>query len=166
MTREEIAAFLGALAECGNVSAASKAVKLSRAALYEHRQLDADFAKAWDEAVQIGAYGLEDEARRRAYEGTARPVYHGGVEVGAVREYSDTLMIFLLKGAMPDKYKDRVANEHSGDIGVRELSDTERAARIAAILDAARARGVGPAADGAAVDAAAGSADGGVPQFG
>jgi hypothetical protein len=42
-------------------------------------------------------------------------------------EYSDTLLIFLLKGAMPNKYKDRVQHEFSS------LTDDElrqRAARL------------------------------------
>ena len=34
--------------------------------------------------------------------------------MGTVREYSDTLLIFLLKGIMPNKYRDRVQTEHVG----------------------------------------------------
>jgi hypothetical protein len=34
-----------------------------------------------------------------------------------VREYSDTLLIFLLKGARPQKYRDNVRQEVSGPNG-------------------------------------------------
>ena len=64
--------------------------------------------KAAFEAVQDqAAQALEDEAVRRAYEGAERPVYQGGKKVGVVQEYSDTLLIFLLKGLRPAKYRER-----------------------------------------------------------
>jgi len=51
-----------------------------------------------------------------------KPVYHGGKRVGFIREYSDVLLIFLLKGLRPAKYRERV--EHAGrtdlDIGFTE----------------------------------------------
>ncbi|MBX6773030.1 MAG: hypothetical protein IRY83_14975 [Chloroflexi bacterium] len=50
---------------------------------------------------------LEAEAWRRAVDGVERPVYQNGQRVGAVREYSDTLLIFLLKGGRPQKYRER-----------------------------------------------------------
>ena len=65
----------------------------------------------------MGADMLEDEAVRRAKDGVERPVYQGGKLVGHVQEYSDTLLIFLLKGARPEKYRDRVQRELSGPGG-------------------------------------------------
>ena len=47
---------------------------------------------------------LEDEVDRRAVEGVEKPVgWHKGKPGGYVREYSDTLLIFLLKGDRPEK---------------------------------------------------------------
>ena len=37
-------------------------------------------------------------------------------QVGTVREYSDTLLIFLLKGWKPEKYKDRREVFHRGTV--------------------------------------------------
>jgi hypothetical protein len=37
--------------------------------------------------------------------------------VGVVQEYSDTLLIFLLKGARPQKYRDNVRQEVTGSNG-------------------------------------------------
>jgi len=41
-------------------------------------------------------------------------VSYQGQECGTVRRYSDTLSIFLLKGAMPEKYEDRVEQHFKG----------------------------------------------------
>lgn len=108
--------FLATLAECGNVTRAAEAAKLNRCHLYRRRNDDPAFAKAWDEAAAIGVAALEDEARRRAYEGWKEPVYYQGEECGTVRKFSDTLLIVLLKAHMPDKYQERQKVEHSGSI--------------------------------------------------
>jgi hypothetical protein len=50
---------------------------------------------------------LEDEAVRRGREGHLRPVFHQGKEIGAIREYSDTLLIFMLKARRPAKFREQ-----------------------------------------------------------
>ena len=80
---------------------------------------------------------MEAEAVRRAHQGVTKPIFHGGkraVDVvqnpdgsikrdetgkpigipAAVREYSDTLLIFLLKGRNPAVFGDRLKQEHGG----------------------------------------------------
>lgn len=164
-TQGQLDSFLVELAEFGNVREACRRSGLTRSKLYQWRDNDEDFAKRWDEAYALGVAGLEDEARRRAAEGVERPVFGKEGEVGRVREFSDGLLMFLLKGAKPDVYKERVSAEHSGpNGGPIEYSDTERSARIAAILDAARARGSGPAAVDGRLGAADGAADAGVSE--
>jgi hypothetical protein len=44
---------------------------------------------------------LEEEAVRRAYHGTERPIFQKGVQVGSVKEFSDSLLMFLLKSRDP-----------------------------------------------------------------
>lgn len=100
----------------GNVSRACAAINISRQSFYELRKRDESFAAAWEEAVEYGLDELEQEARRRALHGTEKPVFYRGAECGVIREYSDTLMIFLLKGGRPEKYRERV--EHAGHVGV------------------------------------------------
>jgi len=107
-TPEVKALFLETLMESGNVSASAKVADVDRHACYYHRADDPLFAAAWDEAMDISVDSLESEARRRGVQGVEKPVYQGGKEVGVIREFSDTLLIFLLKGARPDKYKERV----------------------------------------------------------
>lgn len=110
-TPEKRALFLALLSEYGNVSRAAREADLNRTALYRYRSEHSEFAAAWDEAEALGAKALEDEARRRAYEGTLKPVFYQGMECGEVREYSDTLLIVLLKAHFPDKYADRRKEE-------------------------------------------------------
>ncbi len=105
-------AFITALSLQGVVSYACQSAKVSRATVYEHRASHEDFAAAWDEALEVAADALELEARRRAHDGVAEPVF-GRVgkdedgEIGTIQKYSDTLLMFLLKGARPQKYRER-----------------------------------------------------------
>ena len=103
-------AFLAALAETANVLKSSELTKIARRMAYDWRAADPDFADAWERALDIGADALEDEAVRRAVEGVDEPVFYQGEAVGVVRKYSDTLLIFLLKGRRPEKYRDRLSH--------------------------------------------------------
>lgn len=111
--------FLAKLIDTGgNVSAACKTVNVARSTAYHHKSEKEAFSRLWDEAIDSGTDDLEAEARRRAYEGTKKPVFYKGKPVGHIQEYSDTLMIFLLKGNRPEKYKDRQDVNLTGQLGV------------------------------------------------
>jgi hypothetical protein len=116
------AAFLAAFRETGNVSLSAAAAGIERTTHYKWLDDDgyrARFDLAQDDAVDV----LEAEARRRAVEGVDEPVgWYQGVAGGTVRKYSDTLLIFLMKGAAPHKYRERHDVEHSGSIGTPELT--------------------------------------------
>lgn len=99
--------FLEALKYTCNVTKAAHAAGVSRREFYRIKEEDPEFAEAWQKALEVGSEALEDELMRRAKEGVLKPVFHKGEICGHVREYSDTLGIFLLKGAKPDKYADR-----------------------------------------------------------
>lgn len=110
------------------------------------RDEDPDFAAAWDEALASSLDDAEGELYRRAVKGTLKPVYQGGAKVGSIREYSDTLLIFLLKSHKPSVYRETTRNEHTGkdgepikmeDVG---LTDETRVGRIISLLDRARER--------------------------
>lgn len=119
--------FLESLSSGTSITTACKTARVGRSTAFDHRQRDEDFALAWHEAAEAGADLLEDEARRRAAEGTLKPVYQGGKLVGEIREYSDTLLIFLLKGKRPETYRDNVKVEHSGTVAhdLASKSDAE-----------------------------------------
>lgn len=121
-TPEKRAAFLLAVEETGgNVTRACKASKISKRSAYDWRAEDEAFKAEWDAAVELGLDSLEDEARRRAHDGVTKPIYHQGKKVGTVQEYSDTLLIFLLKGGRPEKYRERVDAHLSGKVTLEQL---------------------------------------------
>lgn len=109
--------FLEELAKRANVSAAAKKAGVGRSTVYDWYRADEDFAKRWDEAVDVAVDSLEKEAWRRARDGVLKPVYQKGEKVGTVREFSDQLMITLLKAHRPDRYRDRQQLEHTGPGG-------------------------------------------------
>ncbi len=112
-TPKKVEAFLDGLSAGLSVTGACEQAVIGRRTVYEWREQDPDFAANWDAALEAGTDILEDEARRRAVEGVEEPVFYQGKPVGQVRKYSDVLLIFLLKGRRPEKFKDRVA--HGGD---------------------------------------------------
>lgn len=100
-------AFLTCYSKCGNVTQACRVARMDRTIVYDLKKQDPNFALRMDVARQEAADVLEQEARRRAVRGVREPVYQGGKRVGFVQKYSDTLLIFLMKGADPEKYRER-----------------------------------------------------------
>ena len=137
-------AFLAAFAECGTVTHAAEIAGISRRMVQYWKKDDPEFAEAFRVAEEKAADRLEQEARRRAIEGVPEPVFYKGRKVGTVQKYSDTLLIFLLKGALPDKYKGKSTFEITGKGGgpitadiraeVSQLTPEERQQRIAELL--------------------------------
>lgn len=69
----------------------------------------------------------------------------GNPRMATMKKYSDTLAIFLLKAHAPEKYRENSRMELTGaNGGPVRFTDTERAARIAAILESARRRAEQP----------------------
>jgi len=135
-TPEKAEAFFAALAETANVTKACAAIAITRRTAYNWREADPEFAAGWDRAMKAAVLGLEDEAHRRAFEGLDKPVFYQGSECGAVREYSDTLAIFLLKAHNPEKYRENSKVELEANIRVNDMTDDEIRAEIAALTGA------------------------------
>ena len=117
--------FLEILAAGGSVAKAATAVGICRQYPYQLRENDEAFTKEWNTAVEAGTDILEDEAFRRAFNGVEKPVgFHQGEHMGTmVREYSDTLTIFLLKGRRPEKFKERAEVDHKGGLTIHQFLD-------------------------------------------
>jgi hypothetical protein len=116
VTQQRLQQFLQYLAETGNVSRSVKLIGSSAARVYTLRHNDPAFRQAWDEAEQIAADRLEEEAWRRAVEGFDEPVVSGGKLVRdedgnavMVRRYSDVLLIRLLAAHRPQKFDRQTA---------------------------------------------------------
>lgn len=112
--------FCAVLAQTGIVMRAIEAVGINRTIAYQWRKDDPGFCALWDAALEVGVTALEDEVKRRAFEGTEKPVYQGGVEVGRIREYSDSLAMFILKGRIP-AYRDKQDLNVSGSLSIAEV---------------------------------------------
>jgi len=108
LTQAKKARFLARFAEDGTITAAAKAAGIERHTHYAWMDADPEYAAGFREATKQAIEAMEAEARRRAVVGIEEPVYQGGRQVGAIRRFSDTLLIFLLKGAMPSKYRERI----------------------------------------------------------
>ena len=107
--------FLAHFSQTGNATESAEKAGVNRKTPYDAAKSDAEFAEAWESAREEAADRLEAEARRRAVEGTERPVFFQGVECGRIREYSDTLLIVLLKAARPHKYRESAHVTMAGD---------------------------------------------------
>lgn len=98
-------AFLAAYANCASITKAAKAAGLDRRAHYDWLEHDPDYPAKFDAATEQAAQALEDEATRRAYDGVLQAEFYQGKAVGTKRVYSDGLMMFLLRGMKPKKYR-------------------------------------------------------------
>ena len=117
--------FLEHLAKTANVTASAELAAHSRTDAYDARNADPAFSAAWDAAIEKSVDALEQEARRRAHDGLIRKKFDRNgdpiidPETGQQyieREYSDNLMIQLLKAHRPKKYADRQHLALEGDL--------------------------------------------------
>jgi len=108
-------AFLEAFACGGSIRLAAESAKVSRRNHCRWLKCDPKYAEAFEVARESACQALEDEARRRAVEGVREPVYYEGEVCGHRQRYSDVLLMFLLKGANPEKYRERADVTHRGD---------------------------------------------------
>jgi len=133
ITEPKKRAFLCGYVLTGSKVRAAEAANISAAVLYTPRwQEDEAFQAAVARARIMSADVLEGEAHRRAVEGVERPVgWYMGEPGGYVREYSDILLMFILKGLLPDRYRERVdVRGVLAHIDLRQLPD-EMLGRIA-----------------------------------
>lgn len=130
--------FLAAFAETRLVSKACDQVGIGRTTAYEARDADPDFAAAWEDVEQRMIEEMEREAYRRAVEGVSKPLVSAGKHVTDVTEYSDGLLMFLLKARRPTTYRENVKVEHTGSnggpIAVQVAPDPDRATEVARML--------------------------------
>lgn len=124
--------FLEEYASCGSITASARVAGMGSAAShYEWLKSVPGYPEAFAEAHQKSIEVLEVEARRRAHEGYLEPVFYKGVQVGTVRKFSDNLLMFLLRAAVPHKYRENQKIEVSGVDG--EPIRVEVAAAIAKV---------------------------------
>jgi hypothetical protein len=91
--------FIYQLSRIGIVSAAAKAVGMSRDSAYKLRGRKGaeSFAAAWDMALEMGHDNASEHAITRAIEGYTVPYFYGGLMRGEVRRYDNRLLFALLR---------------------------------------------------------------------
>jgi hypothetical protein len=117
------ARFLLIYPDYGTIEHAAKEAGVSAKTVYNWIKADAEFTKQVEDirpvakSVYVGV--LEAEAHRRAVKGVLEPVFYQGKLVSRIRKFSDVLLIVLLKANAPEKYIERQAVEHTGNIGIQ-----------------------------------------------
>jgi hypothetical protein len=100
--------FLKTFAVSANITRAARAAKVGRTQVYAWQESSDEFTLAMREAREEAYDRLEQEAVRRAMAG------------------SDTLIMFLLKAARPEKFRERSeVKVHVGDDGANQLTDEQ-----------------------------------------
>ena len=130
-------AFIAALAVCGMVGQAARAVGSTARSAY--RLLDApgadSFAAAWDAAIDQGYARVQADALERALKGSFVPIYRRGKLDRVEYRRNDRLAVALLNGADRDPYLYRRTavsrREHRLDLAAKDAAEKERDRRIA-----------------------------------
>lgn len=135
LTPEEIErakeTFLADYAAYGNVGHACDKARIHRSTFYRWQEHDETFSLRHEQAKADYCDSLRHEIARRGRDGVLKPVFQGGVKIGSIREFSDTLLIFEAKRHMPE-YRDKLQLEQSGQVTVsHEFSDDPTTAAIA-----------------------------------
>ena len=98
-------AFLNAYRATGRVQAAAELLGVSCDTHYHGLRDSETYRKAFAAAQRESVNALEEEARYRAVDGTEHPVYQGGKLVGHWQKRSDKLLMYLLTGNNPAKFR-------------------------------------------------------------
>lgn len=127
--------YLKALAITGKYSFAANEAGIDQSWVWRQRQEDAEFATQVQEALDVAALKLEEEAVRRAVDGLrqykftkdGQPIIDPRTgEQYFEHVYSDSLLQTLLKGRIPDRFKDRVDNTHEVRLMPMTLDEFEK----------------------------------------
>ena len=135
-TPERAREFCERFAEVANVRQACRELKFSITFIYDWIEDDPTFAEQVERARRAAVGVLEEAAKIRAVDGILKPIYQGGVLVGHVREYSDQLMVTLLKSHDPKRYRENLSVEHGGKLDLGSMTDEQIAERQAAVTAA------------------------------
>ena len=96
-TPERQDVFLERLRGTGCVTEACRAAGLSTTSAYRAFHRMPGFATAWEQALAVRRPMLEDAAFQRAVHGSLQPLTRLGKVIGQRRQYSDSLLRFLIE---------------------------------------------------------------------
>jgi hypothetical protein len=135
-------AFIAALAGCGSVARAARAVGMTSRSAY--RLMDADgadsFAAAWDEAIEAGIERVRTDALERALNGAPVALFRRGKLVRVEQRRNDRLAIALLggqwRGGVDDYRRSAVSRrQYYQELKAADAARAEAARKAQAIRD-------------------------------
>ena len=129
-TEEKQRRFIETLADTGLVTAAAKAVGMSRESAHRLRRAahGAAFARAWDAARHHAGALIEDIAFDRAIEGVEHDVFNDcGEVVGGRLVHDNRLLKYLLSHLKPERYGARGSGDPAALAPAPALEETLRA---------------------------------------
>lgn len=130
-------AFLAAYRLTASIGRSAAVAKVRRDAHSEWLKSDPTYRPRFEAVQEDAGQVLEDAAVERAIAGVKRMQFYQGRPLRYNRElqyeieYSDSLLLALLKKFMPDKYRERTSVEHTGSINLVERIKAARARLIA-----------------------------------
>ena len=138
-TPAKLAAFIGFLAQSGNVRKAAAKAKISPNTVYQEKAANEDFKKLYEQALQVAVDAIEGNALERAMNGIRKAVYKGNKRVGTEIEFNDTLTMFILKTRRREVYGDSVKHFTDPDqpLEFKDIGLAGAMAEVAAIFTAA-----------------------------
>lgn len=147
--------FLTVFAQSANLTAACRRAGIDRSTVYRWQEHDTAFTVRYHEAEAEANDVVRAAIFQRAVNGVDKPLHHNGRLVRdedgrpvTVKDYSDTLLIFLAKARMPE-FRDKQQVEISGQLDINTLA-AEADAKFSAFLAATRAAEVLGKPDGGA----------------
>lgn len=133
----KVRAFLAAIRTCPSITRAARSADIRPGMHYRRMKTDAVYKAAFEEAWASGVQALEDFAMERAQLGWEEPVIFQGElqyplvrgkdgKMGrsktplTIRKHSDSMTQFMLRGAKPEKYRER--HQHNVDVTDKRFS--------------------------------------------
>jgi hypothetical protein len=117
-------AYLVHLSQTAHISRSAKAARVHRMTVLRWRERSPVFCEQEKRCHDSGITLLEEEIRRRGFEGFIEPVFHKGMHVGNVRKFSDGLASLYIRKHIPT-YRDTV----NVNVGTDSLAAALAAAR-------------------------------------
>ena len=109
--------FLAAFAASASIINAARWAKINRTCHYAWLREDPTYPERYEAARKEAARTLEDEAVRRAHKGIRKAIRYKGKIVAYDVEYSDSLMLELLRAHNPERFRPPQRMEHGGIVG-------------------------------------------------
>ena len=111
----------------GNKAAAAATLGISRSTVEYHQKNDPVFKERLQQAREEAKQEVSEEIRRRGVEGWDEPVFFQGQEVGAIRRYSDNLLMARAKALMPEDYGNKTDVNIQQNVTIEDKAKTRLA---------------------------------------